>query len=121
MDKELLLQLKEVLEKERSLVEQELSSFAKKDTKLPGDWDTQHPRVPEGNEEEAADEVEEYESNISVEQELELKLKEVTSALDRIAKGTYGTCEKCGEPIQKERLLAIPSARTCERCMSIIS
>lgn len=110
--------LRQALEKEKVLLEQELSGFAKKDAKVPGDWDSAHPRVPEGNEEEAADEVEEYESNISIEQELELKLKEVRAALERMEKGTYGICETCGSEIQKERLLAVPSARTCERCMN---
>ncbi|MDO8655577.1 MAG: TraR/DksA C4-type zinc finger protein [bacterium] len=118
MDTELLNELRGALEKERVLLEQELSDFAKKDAKVPGDWDSSHPRVAEGNEEEAADEVEEYESNISIEQELELKLKEVKAALDRMEKGTYGTCEKCGSQIRKERLFAVPSARTCEQCMN---
>jgi RNA polymerase-binding transcription factor DksA len=30
--------------------------------------------------------------------------------------GTYGTCERCGEPIGAERLEARPSATTCVRC-----
>ncbi len=118
MDTELLNTLRESLEKEQVLLEQELSDFAKKDVKVAGDWDSGHPRVPEGNEEEAADEVEEYETNISIEQELELKLKEVKAALGRMEQGAYGSCEKCGKSIQKERLLAVPSARTCEQCMN---
>ncbi len=119
MEKELLSQLKEALEKEKQLIEQELSGIATKDPQVSGDWDSRHPRVPEGTEEEAADEVEEYESNVSVEQELELKLKEVAAALDRIAKGTYGMCKICGKAIEKERLLAAPASSTCLLCLPV--
>ncbi len=37
-------------------------------------------------------------------------------ALDRIADGTYGTCERCGNPIGKMRLQAFPRATLCVSC-----
>jgi DnaK suppressor protein len=40
-------------------------------------------------------------------------LDEIEAALARIADGSYGTCEVCGEPIGAERLSAIPWARLC--------
>lgn len=40
-------------------------------------------------------------------------LDEIEAALARIAEGSYGTCEVCGEPIGAERLSAIPWARLC--------
>jgi RNA polymerase-binding protein DksA len=43
-------------------------------------------------------------------------LTEVTAALDRIAKGTYGQCASCGRPIGRDRLAAVPYARTCIDC-----
>lgn len=39
------------------------------------------------------------------------KIKEINAALDRIDLGTYGICAETGQPIQKERLEAIPYAR----------
>ena len=36
---------------------------------------------------------------------------EVLSALERIARGTYGVCEITGKPIEAERLKALPWAR----------
>ena len=39
-------------------------------------------------------------------------------ALARLAAGTYGRCESCGEPIAPERLAARPAATTCIRCAS---
>lgn len=42
-------------------------------------------------------------------------LVEVDAALARVAGGTYGVCEVCGEPITPERLEARPAARRCLR------
>lgn len=44
------------------------------------------------------------------------ELRDVEDALARIRAETYGTCETCGEPIQRERLGAYPSARHCIDC-----
>ena len=44
------------------------------------------------------------------------RLAEVEAAKARLADGTYGTCERCGEPIGEGRLEARPTARTCIRC-----
>ena len=37
-------------------------------------------------------------------------------ALDRLANGTYGVCESCGQPIGKLRLEAAPRATLCVPC-----
>jgi DnaK suppressor protein len=41
---------------------------------------------------------------------------EVDAALDRVAAGTYGLCERCGRDIGAARLEALPAARLCIRC-----
>jgi len=43
-------------------------------------------------------------------------LGEIDAALGRIADGTYGVCEDCGEPIGEGRLGARPATRWCIRC-----
>lgn len=43
-------------------------------------------------------------------------LEDVNRALSRLQAGTYGYCERCGEPIDFARLKAIPSAMLCMRC-----
>jgi DnaK suppressor protein len=40
-------------------------------------------------------------------------LAEIDAALARIEKGTFGTCERCGNPIGAERLEALPWATLC--------
>lgn len=43
-------------------------------------------------------------------------LLNIDRALDRLATGTYGSCESCGEAIAVDRLEAIPYATTCFAC-----
>lgn len=43
-------------------------------------------------------------------------LEQTKHALDRIAAGTFGTCESCGQPIGKARLQAFPRATLCVEC-----
>ena len=39
-------------------------------------------------------------------------------ALKRIADGSYGICQKCGDPISQARLDAVPYAHICRHCAS---
>jgi DnaK suppressor protein len=43
-------------------------------------------------------------------------LMEVESALVRLKKGEYGTCDNCGVAIPRARLEALPWARLCVHC-----
>ena len=45
-------------------------------------------------------------------------LKDVDSALEKIAEGTYGTCEKCGKQIGADRLEFRPTSTRCVDCKS---
>ena len=121
MDKKLLNESRIQLEKERTTIEEELKKFAKKDEKLKGDWDTRFPKW-DGSEtgsaalEKAADEVEEYSTLLPIEHSLELRLKNINLALEKIEKGRYGNCEKCGKEIDEKRLKISPEARFCLNC-----
>ncbi len=44
------------------------------------------------------------------------RLEDVDAALRRLDEGTYGACDRCGRPIDPERLAVRPTARTCVRC-----
>jgi DnaK suppressor protein len=44
------------------------------------------------------------------------ELLETDAALERIERGSYGRCEKCGGAIGRQRLLALPAARLCIEC-----
>jgi RNA polymerase-binding transcription factor DksA len=120
MDENLLKELREKLEERKKLIELQLEGFAKKDKTIKGDWDTKYPRTDSatgGSQlEDAADEVEEYSNLLPVEHSMELQLVDIGSAIEKIKKGTYGKCEKCGKEISEERLKAYPEAKTCNEC-----
>jgi RNA polymerase-binding protein DksA len=44
------------------------------------------------------------------------KLAQIDRALARIADGSYGICESCGNPIGKMRVMAFPRATLCMTC-----
>ncbi len=54
----------------------------------------------------------EREKDLSILESLEFELAEIEAALERVEKGTYGIDEVTGEPIDPERLRAMPAART---------
>lgn len=54
----------------------------------------------------------EREKDLSILEQLEAELSELQAALDRVDRGTYGIDEVSGDPIDPERLEALPAART---------
>src|SRR5919106_6260248 len=53
---------------------------------------------------------------LAVIERLRENLHDIDLALTKIEKGTYGVCERCGDPIAPERLEAIPYARLDMKC-----
>ena len=53
---------------------------------------------------------------ISVAKALRSNLRDVERALAKMDAGTYGTCERCGNAIARERLEALPWAVLCIDC-----
>jgi DnaK suppressor protein len=53
---------------------------------------------------------------LAVIERLRENLHDVELGLSKMDKGTYGICERCGNPINPERLEAIPYARLCVSC-----
>ena len=47
-------------------------------------------------------------------------LRQVKSALRRLAEGAYGTCLHCEEEINPKRLAAVPWTMHCIRCQEMI-
>src|SRR5262245_2771781 len=47
---------------------------------------------------------------------LEHKVHDIENALTAIDTGQYDNCERCGQPIDLERLRAKPDARLCIAC-----
>lgn len=109
---------KKPLEELRVFLEAELKNIAKRDTENEDNWNSIFPRLDSGNfdVEDAAEEVEEYVNRMPVENALELRLKAVNEALERIKKGTYGKCKNCKGDIPIKRLKILPETEICLKC-----
>lgn len=116
METKIIEELKAKLEAEKANITKELEAFAKEDKATPHNWQAQYPSKERGNKEEEADEAGEFENMRSIEENLEMRLKDVGEALEKIAKGSYGACEKCNKEIEVERLQAAPEAKHCIAC-----
>ena len=118
MDKKLEKQLKEKLEAEKKRLINDLGSFARKDPKMKRNWITRFPffGLNRSHPDENAEEIEEYENLLPVEYVLEIRLKNIEEALEKIEKGTYGKCEACGKEIEIKRLKVISEAKLCLTC-----
>jgi RNA polymerase-binding transcription factor DksA len=79
-----------------------------------GDWEvTTGTMSPESDTDLLADAAEAANERVSTLAELENRYQAIMRAQAKIPAGTYGICEVSGEPIETERLLVNPAARTC--------
>ncbi len=115
LEQQALAELKATLLKEKVELEKNLEQIAKPLDKKGGDYETSFEEIGTGKEDNAT-EIEQYSDNFSVETILEKKLQNIIKALQKIAEGTYGICEKCQQEIDLNRLKASPSAKNCLKC-----
>lgn len=47
---------------------------------------------------------------------LKTRLRQIAAALDRIERGTYGQCVRCGAAIPRGRLEIMPESHRCVAC-----
>lgn len=71
---------------------------------------------PFGKREEEATEAFELEKSMALQGRLADTLAKVEHALEKYEAGTYGTCDFCGQPIDPDRLEALPHATLCLEC-----
>lgn len=66
--------------------------------------------------EEETDEAEEISNRLGVRASLEDQLSHIKAALEKIAGGTFGACERCGGAIEVEILAVDPESTLCLNC-----
>ncbi len=106
------------------LTKDQLASAKKKLEKTKADLETQikdTEKTPDfGSDidhfEEEANEADEIGKNLGMEQTFKERYESVVHALDKIEKGAYGKCEKCGNEIEWEVLNIDPESRLCKHC-----
>ena len=103
------------LEEEFKVLVGELKSVGHVNKNNPKDWEPSAPKphASRADNNENADLIEEYEENTAILKDLEIRFNNVKDALARIEGGSFGTCNKGEEQIERERLEANPAATTC--------
>lgn len=74
---------------------------------------------PFGKREEEASAAAEFAGLMAAENRILSELADVEYALQKFEQGTYGICERCGEPISWDRLEILPEAKLCVKCKAI--
>jgi len=110
MDQDLIQRNKTKLEAEKEKLLKLLDKLGHKTSD--GSFKTDFPNKGD-SEDDNAQEVTEYSVNIGEEKVLSERLQKVNAALDRIGRGTYGTCSVGGEDIEVKRLTVAPEVDTC--------
>ena len=101
--------------KEIEQIVDDLADLSRKDSH---EADNMSAKFPEYGDkpDENAQEISDYSTSIMTEKVLEKSLEDINKTLERIIKGTYGTCKYCGNPIAAKRLVARPTASSCINC-----
>lgn len=60
------------------------------------------------------------ERNIPLRNSIQQRIEQIDAALRRLEEGSYGSCARCGQPINPERLEALPHAILCIGCQSLV-
>jgi len=56
------------------------------------------------------------ERDLSIRNNIQDLMDQIDRATERIDAGTYGVCERCGQPIEAARLKALPHSVLCLDC-----
>ena len=109
--------LKKLLLEEKAVIEKELGKIATKNPDIGGDYQAHfHKSEQSDTLDEKAHSITDYEEERAIEQNLELRLKDINGTLKKLEEDKYGTCETCLAPIAKKRLEVVPVARFCLDC-----
>jgi RNA polymerase-binding protein DksA len=114
-DKEALAKIREQLEAERADLQQQENEL--EETSFEG---TQSDLTGEvGLDEDFADAgtaTFDRERDLSIRNNIRDLIAQITRAIRKIDEGTYGRCENCGNPIDAQRIKALPHALLCLDC-----
>jgi len=55
-------------------------------------------------------------TEVGIANNLEITVARIERALEKLAEGTYGVCDTCGEPIAEGRLRVSPASSNCIEC-----
>jgi DnaK suppressor protein len=115
MNKQFLEEMHKLLSDEKERLENELAQISTKNPHVEGDFRADFPDIGD-KEDENAEEVATFSTNLTLERTLESSLRDVETALQRLSNETYGICKYCNNEISEKRLRARPASSSCIEC-----
>ncbi len=108
--------IKDMLEKERDMLLEELRDMGKLNSET-GEWEAipDELNFPESDQNDMADRFEDFEAKSSMIKTLEPRLNNILKALKNLNRESFGKCEVCKKDIEITRLEVNPAARTCKQ------
>lgn len=106
--------IKTQLEERQQRIERQLGDLTNTET------GTAFPDYGEG-EDESAEEVATYDTNLQLIDSLQSELRDTKESLSRMEKGMYGVCKYCQQPIDEQRLIARPTSSSCVACKKALT
>lgn len=108
------------LEEEKARLEEQIEDY-QRDLEEARLTESSSDRSPDPGNAEASSMKLEYAKELSIEQNTLDLLNKVNRALERVADGSYGICEVCGNAIPVERLDVLPYSTLCVEDASRLS
>lgn len=108
-----LAKFRKLLEDERATVLTEIEGIHAQDRTASESEETGELADYDDHQADVATETFQRERDVALEANAQAILRQVEIALKKIEAGTYGICERCGKPIQRARLEAIPYTPFC--------
>ncbi len=115
MNPKIIAKIKADLLAKKTQLEKELSDFTSTGEHGFNHRTAQMPDYGDENDDNAQ-EVEQYTTNLAADKVLEKTLADVNQALKNIEEGNYGLCKYCGHEIEERRLLIRPFSSSCVSC-----
>lgn len=115
LDERQLDNLRKVLQKEKERLSRELEVLIEENRVAAEETQSSDDNY-EDDIADAASAIFERERDLSLQRNLADILAQVDGALQRLDAGKYGVCARCGRPIEKQRLKALPYAELCIEC-----
>lgn len=119
MDSTLMRTLRTDLNRRRSDIVNQLDGLSGEFRTLAEDDDSEGGGLSNHLADSASD-VAEQERVATVSDDLSQSLDQIDGALKRMDEGTYGICQRCGKPIDPERLEAFPWVEFDVECQAIV-
>jgi DnaK suppressor protein len=119
MDKQTMARSRDSLEERRAEIAREIESMSVEIRALGEDQDNENGSLGNHMAEDGSN-VMEAERLSTISEDLRSLLNQIDGAFKRMDHGTFGICERCGKPINPERLEAFPYVAYCIECQSRI-